>query len=211
MGLITKCSQFSTYIPAAYNVTQCIAAKTTPEDLDALISRNYPTYNFAGEGTLHWNALGTAASVNNIPVIRYIIEKGGRQLLSVGNKFGMTPLFHACAAIDLTKSLETALVLVNEFNAGVNIGTSQYERETPKWATPLWSAAKVKNLPLVRFLLLKDAYAISSDKEVNSVVHQVMTEISNERRGEIFGVTQLLGELSDLVTQYIHTPLVDTS
>ena len=97
---IKQCEYFSEYHEEAAPVLNKITSKLTPEEFDALCVANMK-YELNHSATLNDNwalapfaftALDLAVARNNIPLIRHIVKKGGKDLLNLGNADGHTPL-----------------------------------------------------------------------------------------------------------------------
>jgi len=92
---IKQCEHFAEYHEEAAPVLNKITSKLTPEEFDALCTSNMK-YEFNHSATLNdkgpFTALDLATEMNNIPLIRHIVKKGGKDLLNLGNADGHTPL-----------------------------------------------------------------------------------------------------------------------
>ena len=152
----------------AYPIINAITSDTTPEAFDHVVKMD-PNYQLSHGGRCAWNALGKAAIEGNTPLIHHIVQKGGKQLLPLGNFFGWTPLYCAANCEDKKKGFLAAKALLF---LGANINTAtctgcddSNTGETPRLATPLWAAAvKTQNIKLVKLLLIHGG-AIHPDTE----------------------------------------------
>lgn len=138
--------------PGAYEVTNSITKKTTPEQFDEILRWNHE-YNLEYGGRCGCTALLAATIEGNIDLIRHIVKIGGEHLLKIGNENGCTPL-HLVSEL---KDFKTACILSKELielGAEVNVHfTSDYFNKI----TPLIMAALNDNLQLVKLLLKNNA------------------------------------------------------
>jgi len=167
----------------AYSITNAIKTNTTVDEFKAMIPKDY---DIKSGGRCGWNVLGTAASVGNVELVKYILETYGKVLVDLGNEFGMTPLF--CAAkgsICVNKRIEVAKVLLDngaDINAGMtySCGSSDYG-DSNEGDTPLFAAIRTRrneikknsvsnNMPMVEFLINRGAETTSS-KVTKKVVY----------------------------------------
>lgn len=167
-------------------VIACIETNPSPERLDQ--ARSQCLYHQWTDGAPHYSqhALGIAASFGNIPLIGHIVKLGGQQLLSLGNRFGWTPLFQAVLC-DKDESVERLLQL----GASPNIATSHASAAAPEGATPLWAAAqKTRNVAMAVLLMRCGAVAEPTPDEQGQ---KVLKEASQ----------QLHKETMDLIDPYL--------
>ncbi len=188
MNPIKICSQHSEHFGGTAHITR----ETTPEKFDQLIA-GMVGYKLEHGGLYSqktcgdWNALGVASYKGNPKLIYHIVQKGGNHLLSLGNKFGWTPLF--CAAN--CKNQEDGFLAAKELiklGADLNLATSSKCNDTktgktPKGATPLWAAAeKTKNLKLIKLLLKHGAVVPPGlGRQGRNLVRSAQVQIERER------------------------------
>jgi hypothetical protein len=194
MSPVTTCTNHCIASPEAALVT-FITDKTTPKEFDEHCARS-PLYKL-NYSWLDLSALGQAASHGNILLIEHIVKVGGKELLHLGNQFGITPLFLAA------KSNQTLAVRkLIELGADINMATNgEFRRDlVPLGATPLWTAVekmvherlssvqhlmgkdKQIDMPLIKFLLKNKAVAQPVLSEAKSkILEKASKEIEAEQ------------------------------
>lgn len=147
----------------------------------------------------------------NLPLIRHILDVGGRDLLELGNEFGFTPLF--CAARH--GEHEAAECLIAQ-GADVNRATTLYADSIPSGSTPLWVAAHgSKSVRICKLLLRHGAVAVPEPDESGQIVLDgARPELELERRQVTvcvdttlssivsFGLVPL--DMLKIVTEYVY-------
>lgn len=173
-----------------------ITKQTTPQQFDEFVNSN-PEYNLRMQGKSQISALSEAAWVGNAALIHYIVAKGGRELLNLGNKNGWTPLMHALYSDHLgNKSAFLGVKALVRLGADVNLATYQKsfhtlritEKAIPMGATPLWLAAQNSNKQCAKLLLRRGAQipfeGILKDEFMPiglKVIQEAQTEIKLEK------------------------------
>ena len=139
----------------------------TPEEFDNVCNKlpNYISIN-----SFRYYALDLSLDKGNIPLIRHIVNLGGKDLLNIGDQHGVTALFYKIYKVacndhfsDGMKVSETehfkSLSLLCELGADINLATRYGWRikkmgEIPRGVTVLWVAAeKTTRLDFVKILL----------------------------------------------------------
>ena len=142
-------------------------------------------------------ALGRTAFQGNVALIHHIVQKGGKDLLCLGNESGWTPLYCAANCLSTEKGFLAAKALLSlgaEINTATFLETfNQTEGGTPSMATPLWAAAvKTQNIKLVKLLLIHGG-AIHPDTE-QGIIYPGTEE---ERRLPLTLINQAKAELTE--------------
>ncbi len=202
---VTSCRTRSTVGDQdASRVIQSITKDTTPEEFDANC-RCLPEYRLFFGGIGGWNALGAAAHMGNIRLVRHISQIGGRGLVDLGHEFGHTPLFLAVRY----KQYQAAETLIR-LNANVNLATSMGCADSslgdvPYGATPLWQAVqprpivddRVSDVAMVKLLLKNGAVAEPAlDAAGTQVLAEAQGELRAERQQIVDFIDQGMGELA---------------
>lgn len=150
------CQNTSVYSLIAKDVISSINSQTTPKIFDVKCSLR-PGFQLNQEDENGCHALAKAASCGNIGLIEHLVKKGGKELLNLGNYYGMSALHYAIAFnSDPASRLNTVKKLI-ELGADVNLVTrlsyESFELSLPIEASPLWTAIEVaKDLDLVNLL-----------------------------------------------------------
>lgn len=193
-----------------------IKPETTPEQFEEWRA-NYRENDLSfGCGIHAENSLSAAAKQGNIRLIQHIVTTGGKQLLDLGEKTGLTPL-NAAVLADQYKAAEALIQLGARVNlATAFMGTLQkrlgkFRAEWihfPQGATPLWSAIhRARNVTLITLLLRNGALMQECDDgwitpEMKERYEQAQMEIEDQTSQLLTGLPSFPEAVATLVDEY---------
>ena len=161
----------------AYTVTNSISSTSTPEEFDAVMTKN-SEYKLEYGGRCGWNSLGSAAYKGNVQLVKHILLKSSepsnahsshsaphplqddpQSLLNLGNGFGWTPLYCACQEEEGYAAAKELILQGADINMATKMGCGDSAKgSTPRKSTPLWAAIeKAKCEQTIKLLLENDA------------------------------------------------------
>lgn len=173
------------YTSDLYRITNAIKTNTTVDRFKEIIPDDF---DIKSGGRCGWNCLGIAAEKGNVELVKYILETYGKDIIDLGNEFGMTPLY--CAAenrgtINVDKRIEVAKILLDngaDINAGMTCSCSDSDYgDLREGDTPLFAAIRSRkneieknlkgnNMPMIEFLISRGAERTTS-KVTKKVVY----------------------------------------
>lgn len=188
MNIIKACSEFPKYY-GAQSIIPYVEKDTTPEEFDQLLEGESDKILELG-GRINWTILAVASIKGNVALIRHIVEKGGKKLLSLGNIHGMTPLYATAKLCEDPEAAFQASKLLIELGADVNLATRTLK-------TALGAAAKTNNLKLVKLLLTHGAIIPPFLVKGREVIYQ-----AQEQHADLNQLLEALRNQSDPITDY---------
>lgn len=157
------------FAKSGISITQHITNDMLPREFDRFLKKNNISVRALKHGAKYGTMpngctpLGHAAKLGNTILMKHIVNVGRKarlQLLNLADNYGRTPLHSAARCEDPKLAFHAVKILV-DFGGNINFPTSRvYLLEhggmgTAAFSTPLWTAIKTKNLPLIQLLILK--------------------------------------------------------
>ncbi len=183
--------------PNADEIITSIGHFTTPDDFDALCAQ-HPSYELShGERDLQQTALDQAIFLDNIPLVRHIVKKGGTDLLRLRSFYGRSLVLQSALA---HSEQEKCFAMVKELvDLGADVNLTIKFTEGDVMLTPLFKAANMavwqegrkdqeKNLEIIKFLLRRGAnicydhpdFVRQVDAKARAIIDKAATSIAHE-------------------------------
>lgn len=201
---------------SGWSVPIFVKRQTTPDEFEQLLSSNCSNHQLSdgGRDAQGMTCLSHAASWGNVPLIEHIVKIGGKELIDIGSKWGITPL-HTAVLADEYEAAEALIRL------GANVNTKTSDNAILRWQcfypkrehqprneSPLWSAIHRTNSISMIILLVRNGAQMEGCQDswvspkMRERFEQAQMEMEDQTSQINSGLPSFPEEVANLVDEY---------